>query len=349
MTSPVRHGTDTELRSMFARVADLERERGDARDQVRSLSHLHVALSRLATERDRTSIARVLLETAHEPLGFARAALLEVAECSVRVRYLSTVRDGFAEVDEVLEQAPGGALERVIEERCDDEIGYAGELGAPLVDTRGWYGLVALRGGEPRRGILYVDDHRSAHARDWEIGLVRTLATIGSVALENADLIGRLEALATRDPLTGLLNRRAFSERLDQAIDAARRGGRALAFALIDVDDFKSINDTRGHAHGDYVLKNLARVLTSQCRAHDVAGRFAGDEFVTLLCDIEPSLAQQMIARLSRALADNEIRCSIGVALYPRDARDATSLLEASDRALYAAKAAGKNTFAFVS
>jgi diguanylate cyclase (GGDEF)-like protein len=87
--------------------------------------------------------------------------------------------------------------------------------------------------------------------------------------------------------------------------------------------------------------------LIAQCRAHDIAGRFAGDEFVALLVDVEPTLAQHVIARLSKALDAQQIRCSIGVALYPNDGRDAKELLEASDRALYRAKAAGKNTFAF--
>ena len=116
---------------------------------------------------------------------------------------------------------------------------------------------------------------------------------------------------------------------------------------LIDVDDFKRINDTRGHAHGDAVLQHLAQTLTRSSRAGDIVGRYAGDEFVVLLPNIDVEISRVLVGRLSTELRAQGLHCSLGAAIFPKDAIDAEGLLCAADRALYATKAAGKNGFSF--
>ena len=217
-----------------------------------------------------------------------------------------------------------------------------------MVDTRGWYVLSTLTHAEGTLGLLYLDGHRSRDPREWEMGLVRALATLAAVSIDNSLLLERTEELATRDPLTGLLNRRAFSQKLNEALEKCHTTGRSLTYVLIDVDDFKRINDTHGHAQGDAVLQHLAQTLVRSSRADDVVGRYAGDEFVVLLPNIDPGeIARVLVGRLSADLRMQGLRCSLGAAIFPKDAIDAEGLLSAADRALYATKAAGKNGFSF--
>ncbi len=152
---------------------------------------------------------------------------------------------------------------------------------------------------------------------------------------------------AYHDALTGLPNRRMFEQRLAQALELSRRSGRDCALLFVDLDDFKAINDTRGHAVGDLVLQAVARVILGAVRQADSVARLAGDEF-TVLCENVDSeeAALQIVAKLEQAFApplDIEgqpfpVRASIGVSLFPRDAQDAHTLLASADAAMYRVK-----------
>ena len=162
----------------------------------------------------------------------------------------------------------------------------------------------------------------------------------------------RLETLASTDPLTGLLNHRAFYARLDEEIARADRSGRPLALLLVDLDDFRAINNTHGHQAGDRALVAIAAALRGSLRAGDSAGRYGGDEFVALLpeADLGEALAvaeraRAAITTIALAAGDATIHAttSLGVAALPRHARDRDALIAAADQAAYAAKNAGKN------
>ena len=165
-----------------------------------------------------------------------------------------------------------------------------------------------------------------------------------------------LDHLAQHDPLTGLPNRRMFFERLQQAIANARRTHQPLALLFIDLDYFKEINDNHGHALGDEVLKAVARLLSSATREVDTVARLGGDEFVILFNVLEePQDIQRVVHKLHErfqsplridGLALN-VRASIGVSRYPEDGDSAERLMQHADRAMYAAKNDGRNTFAF--
>jgi len=162
----------------------------------------------------------------------------------------------------------------------------------------------------------------------------------------------RLETLASTDPLTGLLNHRAFHARLDEEIARAERGGRPLALLLVDLDDFRTINNTHGHQAGDRALVAIAAALRGSLRAGDSAGRLGGDEFAALLPEADLSEALAVAERARAAVAgialpagDATIRAttSLGVAALPRHARTRDELIQAADQAAYAAKDAGKD------
>lgn len=166
--------------------------------------------------------------------------------------------------------------------------------------------------------------------------------------------LARLAEAAVTDPLTGLANRRGFTERAAQAVQACRERGAPVSVVLFDVDRFKAVNDTHGHAAGDAVLKGLARVLRNGVRADDVAGRLGGEEFVVLCPGLAPEAAQALPERLRSALRQGVphpdggttvVTASAGVAALPPLAPEVAveRALAAADEALYAAKAAGRD------
>lgn len=166
----------------------------------------------------------------------------------------------------------------------------------------------------------------------------------------------QLDHLARHDPLTGLPNRRFFAERLEHAIATARRQGSALALLFVDLDHFKKINDTLGHAVGDEVLRETAQLLRGAVREVDTVARLGGDEFV-ILFDVahDPRHANAVAAKLLQRfqaplhIAGQElaVHASMGLSLYPDDGQDATALLHSADVAMYRAKHEGRNTCVF--
>jgi diguanylate cyclase (GGDEF)-like protein len=172
--------------------------------------------------------------------------------------------------------------------------------------------------------------------------LIALLAAQAGKAVEHAELADRLEELALTDPLTGLLNRRGLARELDRETARARRDGRRLGFALLDLDNFKAFNDTHGHQAGDRLLARTARTWTAQLRRPDVLARYGGEEFVLLL----PGCGDQADAvtaceRVRRSTPDEQT-ASAGVAVWD-GIEPPHTLLERADRALYAAKGEGRD------
>jgi diguanylate cyclase (GGDEF)-like protein/PAS domain S-box-containing protein len=165
----------------------------------------------------------------------------------------------------------------------------------------------------------------------------------------------QMQYQATHDALTGLANRWQFMQQLMYTMAQAARRQRGMALLLLDLDDFKAINDGHGHAAGDAVLVETARRIRGVLRAEDLLARLGGDEFTVLLPEIShPSDVDLVVQKLLLALAepirvhDYEVHpgASIGVACFPTDAGDSDTLLRYADMAMYQAKAAGRNTYA---
>jgi diguanylate cyclase (GGDEF)-like protein len=326
---------------------ELERTCADFRDES------DLARAVLETNREIAGIRRPalvitrLLQSMRNPLGFSRAIYATIDRTNgVEAQFQIDEGDVVESSGEQLDAREGSALLGVIRGESDG-TGYAGELSAPLVDVRGWFVLCTLCASDGPFGAVYADGHASRTIRSREAEFVRNLASIAAVSIENGTLLERTQELASRDPLTGLLNRRAFSERVNAVIARASKVRTQFAYALIDVDDFKAINDAKGHTHGDETLAAVAQTLLGTSRTEDVVGRYAGDEFVVLINNCDEELARTLAARLSASLRARNLRCSIGVAVYPQDATGEHGLIEAADRALYNTKRAGKNGFSF--
>jgi diguanylate cyclase (GGDEF)-like protein len=166
----------------------------------------------------------------------------------------------------------------------------------------------------------------------------------------------RERMLATHDQLTSLANRYLFHDRLGQALAASRRNGQRMAILFIDLDNFKLVNDTLGHAVGDHLLLAIARHLTTALRESDTAARMGGDEFALLLTNLTHELdaariAEKILDALARPLLlnDRTIHCtaSIGIATVPANGDDPKELIRRADTAMYQAKKNGRNRFEF--
>lgn len=184
---------------------------------------------------------------------------------------------------------------------------------------------------------------------------VTRLATYVLVAYLTAQvrtLLARETELATRDALTGLLNRRAFFQAGEQEIERSRRHGHRLAIVFLDLDNFKRLNDTRGHSDGDRALKAVAKALTATLRTGDRVARLGGDEFAILIPetdDVEASDAGQRIAdAVAAALTDfHPVSASIGVVGFRDATEDFHAMLNAADALMYEIKQQGKSAFRF--
>jgi diguanylate cyclase (GGDEF)-like protein/PAS domain S-box-containing protein len=162
-----------------------------------------------------------------------------------------------------------------------------------------------------------------------------------------------LSEMATRDALTGLLDRREATRLLDEEILRARRYDRTLALLWIDLDHFKQVNDEMGHAAGDTVLRGLSELLSSKVRQVDLVSRFGGEEFAVVLPEMNLVEAEQTAERLRELVASTpqvledgrsvNLTMSVGVALFPDHGENASSLIAAADQAMYRAKALGRD------
>lgn len=210
-------------------------------------------------------------------------------------------------------------------------------------------GLAApIRAGGELWGALTVQSRRDGLPPLSE-GRLADFAELVGMAISNADVFARLERAAETDPLTELPNRRRLERDLEGAVQSAGDEGRTVSVLVLDLDDFKRINDAYGHETGDVVLRSVARSLEAGLRPCDTAGRLGGEEFLVILPDTGARGAALVAERLRMALthipgADGDpVTASFGVASFPTHASSAGELLRAADSAMYQAKGLGRN------
>ena len=193
--------------------------------------------------------------------------------------------------------------------------------------------------------VWFALDKRYAFDEFFDVITSATVVTGVVLVLRerNAALVARLREEARSDALTGLLNRRAFQERLEAELARSRRTGEPLSLAIIDADHFKDVNDRRGHAAGDALLASLADVLRAAARSTAEVARIGGEEFAAVLGSSTLEGGHEFAARVHATLAAaGEITVSIGIA-QAEPGSDADDLLRRADDALYRAKRDGRN------
>jgi diguanylate cyclase (GGDEF)-like protein/PAS domain S-box-containing protein len=299
-----------------------------------SVHELKVALEALRSANERLSS-----HMDNSPLtGFELDDTLRVSRCSSQIQALLGVEATTVIDQPLLEVLGDGARTKPLAEAFD------------RLQT----------GTETRNRVEIAVTHRdgsTVYCEWFNSALTDSTGKVSSMMSLVQDITARtlaeaqLRQIATHDPLTGLCNRRALTERLEQSVSRLKRNGAAIALLFIDLDGFKHVNDQHGHNAGDEVLCEVARRLLNITRETDVVGRLGGDEFV-VLAESEVSLlsVNTMCERIMQALetpcefSDGDVRVSvsIGVALCPPVVHDAVELLRVADEAMYEAKRSGK-------
>lgn len=230
------------------------------------------------------------------------------------------------------------------------ELHFEAMLAVPLLDTSRAVAAQADDAGPIGTVSSFFGRRRAFDAE--AIELQQALMRQAAQAFESIRLIAELEQLALRDPLTGLANRSLFNEILERGLAAAERDSSSLAVIFIDLDGFKAINDTFGHARGDALLVSIANRLGAVVRLNDVVARLGGDEFVVFCEHADVEAAAAVAERIRIAIGDSAeaiplpISASVGVAVHrhvPGQSKTFDDLLIAADDAMYRAKSAGKN------
>jgi diguanylate cyclase (GGDEF)-like protein len=265
--------------------------------------------------------------------------------------------------------AAGRWADEVMAESFSHEVGITGQVvrervtrNVPRVDLDPAGEMVAGTAHEPEALVCVplLVEHRAIGALNvyrlgeqagfsaTEAAVVERFAVMAALAFDAARQREVLRAQARTDGLTGLLNQHACRERLELELAGAQAAGRPLGVVAIDLDHFKSINDTYGHAEGDRMLQAVAKRLSSVVRATDVPARLGGEEFALILPGAGPAHSLESAERARSAIAEITIRgraltASAGIATSPENSQDAGELLELADVALYAAKRAGRN------
>src|SRR4051812_47117940 len=314
-----------ELRSERARLASTLRNIGEA----------------FASNLDRDALLEIVVRTAVDGVEAqgGRAAVRVAAgdELEVRARAgdLAGIEPALAVAeDDVLAGGAGTVTQQ----------GEIHAIAQPLHGANGTgtvLGLVSVA----RKGAPFSDGEREVFGY---------LAAQAAVSIENVGLHERVQRQAVTDELTGLFNHRRFQEAIESEAERSHRFGQAMGLIMLDIDNFKSVNDNYGHQQGDRVLAEVARVLRERTREIDAPARYGGEELAVVLpqTDMEGAynLAERVrtgIEELALPLPDGSgtmgVTASLGVAAMPTTANDARELLAKADAALYQAKRAGKN------
>jgi diguanylate cyclase (GGDEF)-like protein len=315
---------------------------------------------RLSATLDVIRIRALLLRSALDLVPTVESAAVVLAD-NPPTRYRVEEAHGWAKEFEGREVAVGERtwtswVLRSAEEPylLDDVAG--GERMPVLVLDEGWgraESLLALplKARGQTLGALVLTGRRGTFDAS-ALRVLGILADQGAAALFAHRLMEREKEQAVRDGLTDLYNRREFNKLLQKALANADRQGGGFALLLFDIDHFKKLNDTYGHPAGDAAIRNTAQVLERHLRQGDHAARYGGEEFAAILPGANESGALQLAERVREAIASSRVvfegarlnvTVSLGVAVWPADGKDQEGLLGAADRALYAAKEAGRN------
>ncbi|HEY9867738.1 MAG TPA: diguanylate cyclase, partial [Candidatus Obscuribacterales bacterium] len=212
-----------------------------------------------------------------------------------------------------------------------------------------------VHAGTFKGALCMVSVDRAHPFPEMDMKMVADLADRVAVVISHHELYKQVERQAVTDPMTGLYNRRHFSEQMSKEIDRFQRFGHPFSYIIIDLDYLKKINDSLGHQFGDAAIKHIAQVLKRTTRDVDTAARYGGEEFVILLPVTDLKAARIAAERICAAIREKPVEgigtvtASVGVATFPTDADDRDKLTELADQALYLAKHRGRNQVCSVS
>lgn len=338
--------TQKKLRGLYHQLEDEQKK-------VRELAVLNDTASILYKDLDEMSTIKTIVEKSKELIKSEFSAILLLENKMIKGCYTSLGKSSTnnGEADGILAKVISDGIP-VRSRDMGVLSGCKGIPGLEEVDIRNMLIVPVIRADQVVGELILVNRIGNEEFSPGDEDLLLTLCFHTSFALEKARLHQEATRLATIDGLTGLNNHRAFQERLETEISRAERFKHNLSLLIMDVDFFKKFNDTYGHRAGDEILKRVACNVVENIRSIDFAARYGGDELVALLPETSISGANVTAEKIRETVMGQKIRVnnknisatiSVGVASYPEDAADREHLIECADKALYAAKNAGRN------
>ena len=362
----------TELRSARAALAAARAELERAREDVASNRQIVDILHEVTGELSATEIYRILVRRVSRALALSRCSVVLASAGDETGAVVASFEDPTTPNLEIrLERYPEivAALDtqrpvlvrdaqsdvlfeqvRKVWSQEGRDVAVRSVAALPFSVDRWRSGALVLRTERHERDLTHDDVEFAETVVNAAVAAIKRAQALESTRADNR----RLEALATTDPLTRLLNRRALLERLSREVDRAKRYESMLTFLLLDIDHFKRINDERGHLVGDAVLRQIGALVEASVRTVDIAARYGGEEFVLLLPETSQDGGIIFAERLRESIerypfdASGEeplhLTASIGVATFPSPRVDSTEdLFARADEALYRAKSSGRN------
>ncbi len=325
-----------------------ERELRRRRRDLEALTDLAESLERAG---DSDSIARSLLDSVVDSFGFVRGVVVAGPEGQLPVLASSglaeatAARPGRPGRSEVVDEAQRTHTTLLVQQLHPDGDPWLTSL---LPAARNLVVVPLSAEGRPLGAlVLEQPDRRSGRIQRRVVSGLERSASYAALAMRNAWLLEQVQRLAATDGLTKIANRRTFEATLEREVARATRSADHLSLVIVDIDHFKTLNDSHGHQAGDEVLRNVAAALACECRDFDTAARYGGEEFAIVLPGCGPEEALVIAERLRRSVATAPsvvgITASAGVATFPSHANDADTLVRAADDALYDSKRAGRD------
>ncbi|MBV8246534.1 MAG: GGDEF domain-containing protein [Candidatus Eremiobacteraeota bacterium] len=345
-----------QIEELSNRLVHVQIERDEYAQRNSELFVLQQVFSTINSTLDINDILSTVLRGVCEALKFNRVILFDVIEGALIRRMEGDINGNISATpaDRARDFIEGSVLQALAGGTEQLAFGDASEPNPPLADTSGSFIAAPLLARDVIRGVLYVDQPPKEPIDENQIGVLLEFAAQAAIAVENARLyeetrrlLEETQRLALTDPLTGIANRRALNEMLERELHTAERYDSPFCFVILDIDNFKQINDSGGHSAGDQALKRFADCLRRTARKGDIVARYAGDEFIVVMTQTDRTAAEHGAERILGALRKAGIQCSIGAAMFPYDGTDGQGLLYAADEALYRAKASGKNQYQF--
>jgi diguanylate cyclase (GGDEF)-like protein len=344
------------LREVEALRRDNEETRAHLEAKIQDLQSIYEIATAVAGTLDMEEIFRIIPERIRETMGLKDFCLLRY-DPEIRMLTCRASAGMTPEVAADIRIAPGDGISgRVFETgepvyipdvRSSSEFLYGGRR----TDVRSFMCVPLLSKGRVI-GVMNVN-HPEPSAFDAEsLATMRVLATHIAIAIENAELFQFVRTLAEKDSLTLLYNHGAFHEKLQVELERASRYGRPLAVMMLDLDNFKSLNDTYGHLVGDRVLVMTAGVLCAHLRKSDIPARYGGDEFAVILPETDLEAASAIASRIAAGITRVRVEpgrgemlsfsVSIGYAACRPDSRNRQAILSVADRLMYESKRRGR-------
>ncbi|MFA4015005.1 MAG: hypothetical protein RUDDFDWM_000071 [Candidatus Fervidibacterota bacterium] len=342
--------TQDKISQMRSNIAELQHEVKERSEHALQLQMLIEVLKSITAVPDAEGLSRTLLEEVVQMFGAESGQVFFISDDGQYLEEVASIPAKEPQQRRYSLSSQGGIVAHVAltgrstiipeqEGKWSDKTTHS-LMCVPLTSAKGV------------QGVLLIEDSKRKFTQP-DLRLLEFLTQQAAIALERVRLYEQVEKLSLTDALTGIANRRHLERHLELELARARRYGYQLAAIMLDIDHFKKFNDTYGHLAGDKVLQGLAKLIASEARASDLVGRYGGEEFLIICAYTDLNGALTLAERIRKSVEEKllishngkELRVTIsaGVAVFPDDATDEVSLIEAADKALYKAKQAGRN------